>query len=117
MTNLPDDSQSAEFEFQSVARVGDLAENQGQTVPLGGHLIGLFLSDGHYFAISDLCPHQGASLSAGYVEGGLVMCPWHAWKFQLADGCWADAPKSPLKCQTFPVRVEQGEIFIGIPRA
>ena len=33
---------------------------------------------------------MGASLSGGYVENGVVTCPWHAWRFRLTDGAWAD---------------------------
>ena len=47
-----------------------------------------------YFAIDDVCPHMGASLSGGYVEDGIVTCPWHAWRFRLTDGTWADNPRS-----------------------
>ncbi|MEZ6075449.1 MAG: Rieske (2Fe-2S) protein [Pirellulaceae bacterium] len=48
-----------------------------------------------YYAIDDFCPHQGASLAAGYiVEGCAVACAWHHWRFSLEDGTWLDNPKS-----------------------
>ena len=46
---------------------------------------------------------MGASLSGGYVENGVVTCPWHAWRFRLADGAWADNPRIKIGC--YPVRV------------
>lgn len=115
MTNPTDDSQPVTYEYHAVAKVGDIPENEGRTVPIQGTVIGLFRSEGEYYAISDFCPHQGASLSSGYVEAGLVMCPWHAWKFRLSDGAWADAPKSPLRCATYPVRIVADDIEIGLP--
>ncbi len=115
MTNASADSQPGAWEYHAVAKVGDLAENSGQSVPLKGTVIGLFLSGNTYYAISDFCPHQGASLSGGYVEEGLVMCPWHAWKFRLSDGAWADSLKSPIRCASYPVRVVGDTIEIGLP--
>src|SRR3989440_6020802 len=97
-------------EFHTVARVGDLAEGEGVTVQVGTKLIALFRDQGEYYAINDVCPHMGASLSGGYLEGGIVTCPWHAWRFRLADGAWADNPRIKIGC--FPVRVENGEIQI-----
>ncbi len=116
MTNCEDESQPVDYEYHSVAKMGDLSEGQGKSFTVAGHVIGLFMSEGKFFAISDFCPHQGASLSSGYVEEGKVMCPWHAWKFQLKDGSWADSPTSPIRCESYPVRVVNDEIQIGIPK-
>jgi nitrite reductase (NADH) small subunit/3-phenylpropionate/trans-cinnamate dioxygenase ferredoxin subunit len=97
-------------EFRVVARVGDLAEGQAKVVEVGGQLIALFFVSGHYYAIDDVCPHMGASLSEGEVEGEIVTCPWHAWRFRLTDGAWADSPRIRTGC--YPVRVVGEEIQI-----
>ncbi len=68
---------------------------------------------GQYFAIDDLCPHMGASLGAGEVHDGAVLCPWHAWRFGLCDGAWRDNPK--LKVDRFDTRVV-GRIFKSASR-
>src|SRR5262245_32489507 len=80
-------------EFQTVCKVSDLTEGEGKAVEVGGKLVAVFFTDGRYFAIDDVCPHMGASLSGGWVEDGTVTCPWHAWPFRLADGAWANYPK------------------------
>jgi len=115
MTNASEESQPARYTYHAVAEVGDIPENEGRSFPLDGTVIGLFHSGGEYFAISDFCPHQGASLSGGYVEDGMVMCPWHAWKFRLNDGAWADAPQSPVRCASYPIRITGSTIEVGIP--
>jgi nitrite reductase (NADH) small subunit/3-phenylpropionate/trans-cinnamate dioxygenase ferredoxin subunit len=97
-------------DFQTVCRVGDLQEGEGLTAEVGGKLVAVFLSDGRYYAIDDTCPHMGASLGGGYVEGGVVTCPWHAWRFRLADGAWADYPKVKIGC--YPVRVQGDEVQV-----
>lgn len=102
-------------EFQKIATVGEIPPGEGRSYPLAGKLIALFHVDGEYFAINDLCPHMGASLAGGYVEEGLVSCPWHAWRFCVKDGTWADNPRSQIKTDCYPVRVVGDEIQIQLP--
>jgi nitrite reductase (NADH) small subunit/3-phenylpropionate/trans-cinnamate dioxygenase ferredoxin subunit len=100
-------------DFQTVCRVGEVVPGEGKTVQVGTKLIALFCINGAYHAIDDTCPHMGASLSGGYVEQGIVTCPWHAWRFRLADGAWADNPRLKIGC--YPVRVEGDQIQIQVP--
>ena len=99
-------------EFQIVCRVGDVGEGEGKTVKVGDKLIAVFCSGGRFLAIDDTCPHMGASLSAGYVEDGVVTCPWHAWRFRLSDGAWADNPR--IAIGSYPVQVEDGNVQIKV---
>ena len=62
-------------EFHTVCRAGEVPEGAGKTVSVGDKLIALFRDGGQYYAIDDCCPHMGASLGDGYVEGGVVTCP------------------------------------------
>ena len=68
--------------------------------------------DGIAYAIDDTCPHMGASLATGYVEDGGVTCPWHAWRFRLSDGAWADYTRIKIGC--YPVRVEGDEVQVQV---
>src|SRR5437870_5548021 len=98
--------------FVIVAKAGSIPEGEGATFTVGERLVAVFRSGDRYYAIDDLCPHMGASLGAGHVEDGIVTCPWHAWRFKLADGAWADSPRIRIGC--FPVRVANGEIQIKL---
>ena len=100
-------------DFQTVCRVGDLAEGEGTTAQVGTKLIAIFHAQGQYYAIDDVCPHMGASLGGGYVENGVVTCPWHAWRFRLADGAWADSPRVKTGC--YAVRVVGDEVQVEVP--
>ncbi len=42
--------------------------------------------DGEYYAIDDTCPHALGPLSEGEIEGGVVICPWHASEFDIKTG-------------------------------
>ena len=99
--------------FETIARVGEIPEGEGRSFVASGRVIGLFLIDGEYHAINDLCPHMGASLSAGYLEGDAVYCPWHAWRFCVRDGTWLDNPKVRTDC--YPVRIEGDQIQVELP--
>ena len=100
-------------EFQSVCRVSELPEGESATVEVGGRLIALFHHEGQFYAIDDVCPHMGASLGAGYLEEGVVTCPWHAWRFRVTDGTWADNPRIKIPC--YPVRVVGDEVQVQPP--
>jgi nitrite reductase (NADH) small subunit/3-phenylpropionate/trans-cinnamate dioxygenase ferredoxin subunit len=104
-------------EFQTVCRVADLVEGEGRTVEVGGKLIAVFRTEGQYYAIDDICPHMGASLSGGWVEKGVVTCPWHAWRFRLTDGVWADYPKGKVQVGCYPIRVVNDEVQVQVPPA
>ena len=99
-------------EFQTVCKVQDVPEGEGKTVAVGKKLIAVFRDGGEFFAIDDVCPHMGASLSGGYLEGGTVTCPWHAWRFRLKDGAWADNPRLKIGC--YPVRVKGDELQVQV---
>jgi nitrite reductase (NADH) small subunit len=64
------------------------------------------------FALLDRCPHKGGPLSQGIVHGNKVACPLHGWNIGLADGC-AVAPDEGCT-QTFPSRVEDGEVLLQL---
>jgi NAD(P)H-dependent nitrite reductase small subunit len=102
-------------DFRTVCRVEEVVEGEGKTVSVGNKLIAVFRVNEQYFAIDDVCPHMGASLSGGYLEEGIVTCPWHAWRFRLADGAWADNPRIKIGC--YPVRVVENDIQVQVAGA
>ena len=100
-------------DFQTVCRVSDLTENEGKTVEVGNKLLALFRTPSGIYAIDDVCPHMGASLSGGWVENGVVTCPWHAWRFRVEDGSWTVNAK--VKVPTYNVRVQGDEVQVEVP--
>jgi nitrite reductase/ring-hydroxylating ferredoxin subunit len=105
--------ESTAAEFVTVAKVGAIPEGEGRSFQAGDRLVAVFLQGGKYFAIDDLCPHMGASLGAGCLDAeGTVTCPWHAWRFRVRDGKWADNPR--LAIDVFGVRVVGDEIQVRV---
>ncbi len=97
-------------EFRAVAKVGDIAEGEAVTLKVDNKLVAVFLQQGQYYAIDDVCPHMGASLAGGHVQNHVVTCPWHAWRFRITDGTWVDSPRVKIGC--YPVRVVGDEIQV-----
>jgi nitrite reductase (NADH) small subunit len=100
-------------QFHTVCRAEDIKDGDGKTVIVNNKLIAVFREGDQYHAIDDACPHMGASLVGGNVENGIVTCPWHAWRFRLADGAWADNPRIKIGC--YRVRVEDGAVQVEAP--
>jgi nitrite reductase (NADH) small subunit len=96
----------------TVCKVGDIPDGAAAVVTVGAKDIAVFHTDGKYYAIDDRCPHAGASLSGGHVEHGIVTCPWHAWRFRLSDGAWADNPRVKTAC--YPVYVNGDLIQVDV---
>jgi nitrite reductase (NADH) small subunit/3-phenylpropionate/trans-cinnamate dioxygenase ferredoxin subunit len=100
-----------EIQYVTVAKVGDIPEGEGSSFQVGKKLVAIFNYRGEYKAIDDICPHMGASLGSGHLDDeGNVTCPWHAWRFRVCDGKWADNPR--LSVATFEVRVVGDEIQV-----
>ncbi len=100
-------------EFITVAKVGEIPNNEGQAFEVNERMIAVFNCNGEYWAIDDTCPHMGASLAEGHLDAGActISCPWHAWRFDIRDGTWCDNRR--LKVDAFQVRVVGDEIQVG----
>ena len=95
--------------------VDDIPEGGSIIVTVNNKDVAVFRNNGQLFAVDDLCPHMGASLSGGFVEDGVVTCPWHYWRFRLCDGAWADSPKIKIGC--YPVHVTGTRVELEVPDA
>jgi nitrite reductase/ring-hydroxylating ferredoxin subunit len=95
-----------------VAGVGELGAGEARVVEANGRSIAVFNVDGAYYAIDNVCPHRGGPLADGDLEGAVVACPWHAWRWDVRSGANVNNPAVTLAC--FPVRVEAGAIFVDL---
>jgi nitrite reductase/ring-hydroxylating ferredoxin subunit len=74
--------------------------------------LALFNVDGTLYAIDDSCPHQGASLCGGRLEGRVIQCCAHGLRFDLASGYLLNS--KTLKVANYPVEIVDGQAFIVI---
>ncbi|RAJ04293.1 nitrite reductase (NADH) small subunit [Chitinophaga skermanii] len=110
---------SSEFSWFLACRVQDVPANGGVCVKYANTQIALFhfTRTGQWFATQNLCPHKHQmALSRGMIGSHAgepkVACPFHKKTFSLKDGrCISDETECHI--QTYPVRIEGDDIFIG----
>jgi nitrite reductase/ring-hydroxylating ferredoxin subunit/Fe-S cluster biogenesis protein NfuA len=76
------------------------------------HDVLLVRMDGKVMAFRNQCPHMGMPLDGGLVDGSIIACPWHGFRFDLSTGECITAPHVQL--EPFPVRVEDQRIWIRL---
>lgn len=79
--------------------------------PLGLNVIAARIG-GTVRAFSGACPHLGCPLFTGMLDGGILVCPCHDWRFDLVTGKFLDAPE--LRLRAYPVRSEGGTLLVGL---
>jgi nitrite reductase (NADH) small subunit len=90
---------------------------EGRVVRLPDRDIALFNLGDRFLAVDNRCPHRGGPLADGIVSGASVVCPLHAWKVNLERGC-TERPAGQDACvATYPARVQDGMVLIGLPVA
>ena len=100
-------------QFVKAGTTEELQPGQGKLVTVSGKEIALFNVEGEYFAIDNICTHQGAPLCEGYLEGNEVTCPWHGATFDVKTGVVLSPPAyEGVAC--FQVRVTGSEIEIEV---
>ena len=69
--------------------------------------------DGEIQAFANQCPHQGGPLSKGRLEDGVMICPWHLWRFDARTGR-PHFPEGYTPVTRYPVMLEDGQIFVRV---
>jgi nitrite reductase (NADH) small subunit len=95
-----------------VAAAGEVGPGEGRVVEAGGQTLALFNVDGVYYALDNACSHRGGPLGEGDLEGTIVSCPWHAWRWDVTSGANVNNPAVRMTC--FPTRVQDGGVFVQL---
>jgi 3-phenylpropionate/trans-cinnamate dioxygenase ferredoxin subunit len=100
--------------FVKVGQVAEVPPGGRETFDVDGRHIAVFrLKDGFY-AIEDICTHDGGPLAEGEVEDDVVVCPRHGARFSIKTGAALSLPAF-VPVESFPVRVDGDDLLIGIP--
>jgi 3-phenylpropionate/trans-cinnamate dioxygenase ferredoxin component len=73
-------------DFVPVAKVSEIPDPGRKLVEIDDRLVVLFHAGGSFYAIDDVCTHDGGPLGDGVLEGFAVACPRHGAKFDIRDG-------------------------------
>ncbi|HEV8309072.1 MAG TPA: Rieske 2Fe-2S domain-containing protein [Methylomirabilota bacterium] len=99
-------------EFTKVADVTELASGEGKIIEAQGKAIALFNCDGTFYAIDNTCLHRGGPLGEGELEGTIVTCPWHGWRYDVTTG--ANVMNASIKVASYPVKVEGNSVLVEL---
>ena len=96
-----------------VGTAEELGPGQRKLIFADGRSIVLFNIDGAIHAIDNSCPHNGASLASGQLDGCMLRCPAHGLRFDVRTGCMPGA--GGLSLATFPVTTVEGALLLSLP--
>lgn len=93
-----------------VGPLTSIPPGEGRNFEIGGQKIAVFRNrSDQVFAVQAACPHKGGPLADGLLGGLTLVCPLHAWKFELTTGA-AIVGECGLK--TFGVRVDEKDRIV-----
>jgi nitrite reductase/ring-hydroxylating ferredoxin subunit len=104
--------------FEKVAEPQDIPTGQMKAVKFGEQEVLVANVNGTYFAIGNVCTHEGGNLSKGTLQGNIVTCPKHKAQFDVTTGKVVFGPKvlfmhPKIKdANTFAVKVEGAAILL-----
>jgi len=99
--------------FTKAASLAELPDGKARQVTVNGKTIGLYNVGGTVYAIADTCPHRGAPLWEGELDGTELTCPWHGARFDLTTGAHL-CPPAPTGVASYKVQVVGDEIQVDV---
>src|SRR5215475_12767367 len=97
--------------FLKVADTKDIQPSQMKEVQIDGEDVCIANLDGKYYAIGNVCTHEGGPLADGTLDGYEVECPWHGSKFDVRTGEVRNPPADTPQL-AYEVKVDNDKILI-----
>lgn len=101
-------------EFVAVGPASELPNGERMFVEIDENSLVIFNIAGKFFAIGDVCSHDGGPVGDGDLDGYEVTCPRHGAIFDVRTGQVLALP-AVVDIPAYPVRVVDGEIEVGLP--
>ena len=114
-----------------IASVEEIEQGSRVIADVDGREIAVFAYDGDYYALANYCVHQSGPLCEGELQGtqefetqgddwtwryddepSVIVCPWHAWRFDVSSG--ENVDDSRYRVPTYEVGVIDGEIYVTV---
>ncbi|QEG35553.1 Rieske (2Fe-2S) protein [Bythopirellula goksoeyrii] len=102
-------------EFIEAAKVSEIADPSSLLVEVDEQLVVLIHAAGHYYALDDVCTHDGGPLSEGPLDAteGSIACPRHGAKFDIKTGAALTMPATK-PTRSHEVKVEGEQILVRL---
>jgi len=99
--------------WERAACIDDVAEGEVAGIHAGGQSIALYKVEGEVYATHDICSHEHAHLSEGYLEGYEIECPLHQARFDIRTGKAMCRPATE-GVVVYPVKLVGKDIFVKL---
>ena len=102
-------------DFVAVAKTSEIPDPGSMLVEVGERLVVLIHAAGHFYALDDICTHDGGPLSEGPIdaEEKTIACPRHGAKFDIRNGEALTMPATK-PTRSHDVKVESGQILVRL---
>lgn len=97
--------------YTKVARTDEIAPGEKKTVEVDGIEVVIVNLDGDFYAIEDVCTHDGGPLGEGELEGCQIICPRHGARFDVRTGQALTLPAFE-PAPTYEVKIEDGDVLV-----
>ena len=98
-------------DFVKVAATNDIQPSQMKEVEVAGEKVCVINVEGKFYAIDNVCTHEGGPLAEGILEGYEVECPWHGSRFDVRTGEVINPPAETPQ-PLYEVKVEDNNILV-----
>jgi nitrite reductase/ring-hydroxylating ferredoxin subunit len=110
---LKNKKESSQNQFKFAIEESQLQDNSMKLVRLEGVPVLLIKQQGQIFAIDNRCPHMGCGFSGGALDGFMVICPCHDWRFSLQTGEYTE--DKAFKLVFYRTKIVDGKIMVELP--
>lgn len=98
-------------QFVKVARADEIAPGEKKTVEVDGIEVVIVNLDGEFYAIEDVCTHDGGPLGEGELDGCQLICPRHGARFDVRTGQALTLPAFE-PAPTYEVKIQDGDVLV-----
>jgi nitrite reductase/ring-hydroxylating ferredoxin subunit len=98
--------------FVSVLDEKELGDGKMRLVTVEGTPVLFVKQNKQIFAINNRCPHMACGFSGGTLEGLVIICPCHDWRFNLETGEYQVEPS--IKLTKYAWKIESGKIWVNL---
>jgi nitrite reductase/ring-hydroxylating ferredoxin subunit len=99
-------------DFVEVALLDQVPPGTGTCFTVAGKEVAVFNVDGTIYAMDDSCLHQGSSLGAGKLDGKVLTCRAHGWRYDVTTGNTMSSPGYGVT--PYPAKIVDGKIMVAV---
>jgi 3-phenylpropionate/trans-cinnamate dioxygenase ferredoxin subunit len=100
-------------EFVKIGKKDEVAPGTAKSFSVDGKSVAVCNVDGTYYAIDDVCTHDGGPLDQGLLDGTQIECPRHGARFDVTTGRALTLP-AVVPVNAYPVRIEGDDIEVEL---